>query len=147
MLCNTATLLSGQNAMQLRLDMEDSRPIYVQIVDEVRRGLARGTLGPGDPLPSVRKLASTLRINPRTVMQAYAALERDGVVYVQRGRGTFVSEDVRPEERERPQLAREVANRAWRDARRSGIDLADLMKALSELREKPEPDNEGGDTG
>ena len=58
--------------MQLTLDATDNRPIYIQIVDEVRRGLARGTLGPEDPLPSVRELASRLRINPRTVMQAYA---------------------------------------------------------------------------
>jgi GntR family transcriptional regulator len=133
--------------MQLILDTEDSRPIYVQIVDEVRRALARGTLGPEDPLPSVRELASILRINPRTVMQAYAALERDGVVYVQRGRGTFISHDVRPDENERPQLAREVALRALREARRSGLVLEDLMKALKELGEDLGPDGEEGEAG
>jgi GntR family transcriptional regulator len=133
--------------MQLSLDTEDSRPIYVQIVDEVRRGLARGTLGPEDPLPSVRELASSLRINPRTVMQAYAALEREGVVYVQRGKGTFVSADVRPNEKERPRLAREVARRALRDARRSGLELDDLMRALKELGEDPGPDGKEGGAG
>ena len=60
--------------MRVHLDPSDSRPIYVQIMDEVRRGLLRGTLRPDDPLPSVRELASGLRINPRTVLQAYAAL-------------------------------------------------------------------------
>jgi GntR family transcriptional regulator len=121
--------------MQLSLDSKDDRPIYVQIVDEVRRGLARGTLGPEDPLPSVRELASSLRINPRTVMQAYAALEREGLVYVQRGKGTYISADVRPDERERPHLAREVAKRALREARRSGLDLEDLIEALKEMAE------------
>ena len=131
--------------MQLTLDATDSRPIYVQIVDEVRRGLARGTLGPEDPLPSVRELASRLRINPRTVMQAYAALERDGVVYVRRGQGTYVSADVRPNEKERPQLAREVARRALRDARRSGLELRDLIEALKKLGEDSGPEgNQGG---
>jgi GntR family transcriptional regulator len=133
--------------MQLTLDANDNRPIYVQIVDEVRRGLARGTLGPEDPLPSVRELAASLRINPRTVMQAYAALERDGVVYVRRGQGTYVSADVRPNEKERPQLAREVGRRALRDARRSGLELEDLMKALKELGGDSEADGKEGGAG
>lgn len=133
--------------MQLALDANDNRPIYVQIVDEVRRGLARGTLGPEDPLPSVRELAASLRINPRTVMQAYSALERDGVVYVRRGQGTYVSPDVRPNEKERPQLAREVARRALRDARRNGLDLGELMRALEELGGDSESDGKEGGAG
>lgn len=133
--------------MQLSLDTEDSRPIYLQIVDEVRRALARGTLGPEDPLPSVRELASNLRINPRTVMQAYAALERDGVVYVQRGRGTFISRDVRPNENVRPQLAREVAMQALREARRCGLVLEDLIQALRELGTDLGPDGKEGEAG
>lgn len=119
--------------MRIHLDPADSRPLYVQIMDEVRGGLVRGTLGPEDPLPSVRELASDLRVNPRTVSQAYAELERDGVVYVRRGQGTFVAPDVRPEERERPRLAREVARRALTDARRNGLTLEELMGALREL--------------
>jgi GntR family transcriptional regulator len=133
--------------MKLSLDTDDARPIYVQIVDEVRRGLARGTLGPEDPLPSVRELASSLRINPRTVMQAYATLERKGVVYVQRGRGTFVSADVRPDEKEKPQLAQEVAQRALRDARRSGLELGELIEALLKLGEDSGPDGKEGGAG
>jgi len=133
--------------MRLSLDSNDNRPIYVQIVDEVRRGLARGTLGPEDPLPSVRELASSLRINPRTVMQAYAALEREGLAYVQRGKGTYISGDVRPDERERPHLAREVAERALREARRSGLDLEDLIEALKRLGEDPGPDEKEGGAG
>ena len=119
--------------MRVRLDVSDSRPIYVQIMDEIRRGLLRGTLRPEDPLPSVRELASDLRINPRTVLQAYAALEREGVVYVRRGQGTFVSPDIKPDERERPRLAREVARRALAEAQRSGLSLEDLLEALKEL--------------
>jgi len=133
--------------MRLSLDSNDNRPIYVQIMDEVRRGLARGTLGPEDPLPSVRELASSLRINPRTVMQAYAALEREGLAYVQRGKGTFISADVRPDERERLSLARGVAQRALREARRSGLDLEDLIEALRNLGEDPGLDEKEGGAG
>ncbi|MGD2120949.1 MAG: GntR family transcriptional regulator [Gemmatimonadota bacterium] len=121
--------------MRVQVDASDSRPIYVQIMDEVRRGLLRGTLRPEDPLPSVRELASDLRINPRTVLQAYAALEREGVVYVRRGQGTFVSADIKPDERERPRLALEVARRALMDAQRSGLTMDDLLEALRALSE------------
>ena len=131
--------------MRVHLDASDSRPIYVQIMDEVRRGLLRGALRPEDPLPSVRELASSLRINPRTVLQAYAALEREGVVYVRRGQGTFVSADIKPDERERPRLALEVARHALMEAQRSGLALDDLLEALRELSEEsPESDGSEG---
>lgn len=121
--------------MRVNLEAADNRPIYVQIMDEVRRALVRGTLGPADLLPSVRELASQLRVNPRTVSQAYAELEREGVVEVQRGRGTFVAGGVRPDERERPRLAREVARRALADASRNGLVLEELMEALREAED------------
>lgn len=133
--------------MRVRLKSTDQRPLYVQIMDEVRRGLVRGTIGPGDALPSVRELATELRINPRTVSQAYAELERDGVVRVRQGRGTFVASEVRPDERERPRLAREVARRALADASRSGIVLGELMAALREVGDGAEPGVENKEVG
>lgn len=119
--------------MRIRLRHADGRPLYVQIMDAVRSGLVRGSLHPEDPLPSVRDLSSSLRVNPRTVSQAYAALERDGLVQVRHGKGTFVAPDVRPKEKERPRLAREVARRALADASRNGLALADLIAALREV--------------
>ena len=126
--------------VHLTLDGSDARPIYVQIMDEIRRALVRGALGPEDPLPSVRELSSELRVNPRTVSQAYLELEREGVVYVRRGQGTFVAPGVKPQERERPMLAREVAKRAQADAWRSGLSVGELMEALREL-ERDEVDD------
>ncbi len=123
--------------MNIRLDGSDSRPIYVQIMDEVRRALVRGALGPEDPLPSVRELAGELRVNPRTVSQAYLELEREGVLYVRRGQGTFVAPGVRPDERERPLLAREVAKRAQADAWRNGLTVEELMASLRALEGEP----------
>ena len=123
--------------MWVQLDAKDGRPLYVQIMDEVRRALVRGTLRPEEPLPSVRELAAALQVNPRTVSQAYAELEREGVVYVRRGQGTFVAPGVRPDARERPALAREVARRALADAWRNGLVLEDLMAALGEVAREP----------
>ena len=132
--------------MKIRLSHADGRPLYVQIMDAVRSGLVRGTLRPEDPLPSVRELSSSLRVNPRTVSQAYAALERDGVVLVRHGKGTFVAPGVQPAETERPRLAREVARRALADASRNGLALADLMTALREV-EVGDPHRDGSKGG
>jgi GntR family transcriptional regulator len=115
--------------MLISIDPADRRPIYVQIVDEVRRALVVGTLAADDPLPSVRHLAVELRVNPNTVAQAYRELEREGVVHVKRGQGTYVN-DVGPNGKQRKAIAREVAARALRDAHRNGIAADDLINAL-----------------
>nr|MBA2571753.1 GntR family transcriptional regulator [Gemmatimonadota bacterium] len=106
--------------------------IYVQIMDEVRRGLVLGTLKPEDALPSVRQLAADLRVNPNTVAQAYRELEREGVVYVRRGQGTFIT-DASTNGTERRALARGVAERALVDAHRNGIGADELVDAIREV--------------
>src|SRR5919112_4929844 len=98
--------------MWVHLDGKDDRPLYVQIMDEIRRALVRGALRPEDPLPSVRELAAELVVNPRTVLQAYQELEREGVVYVRRGQGTFVAPGAQTDHQERRALAAGVARRA-----------------------------------
>ena len=90
--------------MLVTLDPRDERPLYLQIVDQVRRALLVGTLRAEDPLPSVRELAGQLVVNPRTVSQAYRELEGEGVIYVRRGQGTFVAPTIHPDRRERRAL-------------------------------------------
>jgi GntR family transcriptional regulator len=115
--------------MLISVDSSDPRPIYVQIMDEIRRAIVVGTLGADEPLPSVRQLAVQLRVNPNTVSQAYRELERQGVVHVRRGQGTYASE-TNLNGRERKTLAKEVAARALRDAHRNGLSAEDLLKAI-----------------
>jgi GntR family transcriptional regulator len=121
--------------MLVNLDPTDARPLYLQIMDEVRRALVIGTLNPEDPLPSVRELASQLVVNPRTVSQAYGELERERILYVRRGQGTFVAPGARPDRRG---LAREVAKRALLDARRHGLGVEDLIITIRELADDEE---------
>jgi GntR family transcriptional regulator len=123
--------------MLVTLDNRDVRPLYLQIVDEVRRAIVVGKLKPEDPLPSVRDLASDLVINPRTVSQAYQELEREGVVYVKRGQGTFVA-PIRKNARERQNLARGVAKRTLIEARRSGLHIDELIATLREVAAEEE---------
>ncbi len=116
--------------MLIQIDDKDPRPIYQQIVDEVRRALVTGSLGAEDPLPSVRQLAGQLKVNPNTVQQAYRALERMGVVYVRRGQGTFVAELRGGTARERKALASSLAKRALQEAYRNGIGAEELIEAI-----------------
>jgi GntR family transcriptional regulator len=117
-------------AVLIRIDEKDSRPIYQQIVDEVRRALVTGSLRAEDPLPSVRQLAGEIKVNPNTVQQAYRELEREGVVYVRRGQGTFVAAVKEGSSRARTQLALSLAQRALREAYRHGLDVEELIEAI-----------------
>jgi GntR family transcriptional regulator len=122
--------------MLVNLDPNDGRPLYLQIMDEVRRAVVVGTLRAEDPLPSVRELAGELVVNPRTVSQAYQELEREGVIYVRRGQGTFVSPNVRRSAGERRSLAQAVAKRALLDARRNGVGVEELVTMIQKLAAK-----------
>jgi GntR family transcriptional regulator len=119
--------------MWVHLDEKDGRALYVQIMDEIRRALVRGAIRPEDPLPSVRELAAELVVKPRTVLQAYQELEREGVVYVRRGQGTFVSPRVSPDQQERRTLARGVAKRVLLEARRNGLGVDELVSIIQEV--------------
>jgi GntR family transcriptional regulator len=124
--------------MLVNLDPRDERPLYLQIMDEVRRALVVGTLRADDPLPSVRELAAELVVNPRTVSQAYQELEREGVVYMRRGQGTFVSPGIHPDRHERRALARGVARRALLEARRNGLGVEELVMIIREVAAEEE---------
>src|SRR3954467_5382148 len=119
--------------MLVTLDPRDERPLYQQIVDQVRRALVDGTLRAEDPLPSVRELAGQLVVNPRTVSQAYRELEDEGVIYVKRGLGTFVAPTIHPDRRVRRALVRGVAERAVVEARRSGLGVDELVTMIWEV--------------
>ncbi|MCW3491663.1 GntR family transcriptional regulator [Dethiobacter alkaliphilus] len=74
------------------VDPHSGVPIYVQLKEQVKKAVAGGVLKPGEQLPSVRELALKLTVNPNTVAKVYQELEREGVIRVARGLGTFVAE-------------------------------------------------------
>lgn len=115
--------------MIFSINPSDSRPIYVQIMDEVRRGMVDGALVGGDPLPSVRQLAASLKVNPNTVAQAYRDLERDGLVQVLRGQGTFVASSPQIND-DRAALAHELAQRSLVEAARLGLNADGFIQAI-----------------
>jgi len=80
--------------MQLHVSPATGVPLYLQIESQLKHAIAAGALKQGDTLPSVRKLAADLRVNPNTVARAYQNLERDGVIRTVPGGGTFVADNV-----------------------------------------------------
>jgi GntR family transcriptional regulator len=126
---------SSQNGrFAFALDLHTGVPVYRQLIDQVRAGIASGSLTAGDQLPTVRQLAVDLAINPNTVMRAYRELELGGLLETQQGTGTFIS-NKKPEkktvERERQLglMAGEFAARAGA----AGFTLEELIGQLREL--------------
>jgi GntR family transcriptional regulator len=77
--------------MQIRIDNASDRPVYQQIIDQVKRDIAIGRLGRDEKLPTVRQLAGQLAINPNTIAKAYQQMEREGIITTRPGSGTFVA--------------------------------------------------------
>lgn len=114
-----------------QIDPRSPTPLYDQIADRIRVAVAAGELRPGDPLPSVRRLAGTLRVNPATVVQAYRTLEAEGFVEMRQGSGTFVL-DIGGNRRdaERHDQARYLVRGLLVEAARRGLSAQDVLRAL-----------------
>jgi GntR family transcriptional regulator len=116
-----------------RIDSRSPTPLYAQISTRLRMAIAAGELCPGDALPSVRQLASQLRINPATVIQAYRDLEAAGLVATRHGAGTFVlSVPTERRETERGVEAKRLVRELLADAGRLGISAAELRDAFDD---------------
>ena len=127
----------------LTLNYRDSRPIYGQIKDGLRRMIVTGVLEPDERLPSVRSMAVDLAINPNTIQRAYAELEQEGFIYSIPGKGSFAAKDtgaertrsVSPErEAELIRRLREVVA----ELRYLGMKEEDIIAAMNENEGVPQ---------
>jgi len=117
-----------------RLDPHSGVPVYRQLIDQVQAAVATGALKTGDQLPTVRRVAVDLAINPNTVARAYREMELRGILDTQQGTGTFVADrqiEASPAERHRQlaQLTTEFVARAGS----AGFTVRDLEQALHQL--------------
>jgi GntR family transcriptional regulator len=123
---------------RFQLDLHSGMPVYRQIIDQVRGGIASGLLAAGDQLPTVRQLAVDLAINPNTVVRAYRELEFGGLIETHQGTGTFISPQKMKRadaERER-QLTQIVADCVSR-AVAAGFTVDELIEELRGLPSEP----------
>jgi GntR family transcriptional regulator len=113
------------------IDPRSTIPLYDQIASRIRLAVAAGELGAGDALPSVRGLASRLRVNPATVVQAYRSLETEGFVDMRQGSGTYVKGIAATLGREaQDEQARRLAHQVLVAAARLGVPGDAVARAL-----------------
>ena len=112
----------------LTVDPRSGVPIYLQVIEQVKRSVAIGVLSAGEQLPTVKQLALDLTINPNTVAKAYRELERDGVIETSPGRGSFVkSNGVKDTTKAAAtDVARDAIETAVREAKSIGLGAEDI---------------------
>ena len=120
--------------MLIRLESASGSPVYQQVVDQVKRMIAAGTLRTGDRLPTVRELASQLIVNPNTIAHAYQSLEREKIIETRRGLGSFICEpDSQLSHDARLKQVSDLIERALVEAHHLNI-TPDEVKAILEKR-------------
>lgn len=121
--------------LPIALDHRSGVPIYLQIVEQVRQQVSIGELGPGDQLPTVRQMATDLRVNFNTVARAYRLLDEAGLISTQQGRGTYIWEA--PNEETLKQLKKKSLEELTRnyldETSRLGYSLKDALEELKRI--------------
>ena len=120
------------------ISQSDNRPIYLQIIEQVKRYIAVGDRVAGDPLPSIRQLAADLQISVITVKRAYLELEREGVIVTHQGRGSQVAPKQNLAEELQEKELVQFLEMAVRLALQLGIDEKELKRRLRETLERLE---------
>jgi GntR family transcriptional regulator len=119
--------------MTFELNYKSGKPVYLQVVDQVKAAIASGKAQAGDPLPSIRPLAEELRVNRNTIARAYVELEHQGVIESQAGRGCFVSGRSSPLRKEaRTRLLTDEIDEAVVQAHHLQIGRDEFMKLCDE---------------
>lgn len=116
------------------LDYSSGVPIYRQIIDQIRYGIASGQLRMGEQLPTVRALAVELKVNLNTVSKAYKELEIKEILSTQQGSGTYINKsEVMLSEKERTDRLREICTQFTSKAFSYGFTLEEIIQALQLL--------------
>lgn len=120
------------------MEFNDNLPIYIQIMNLIKSSIASGEIRGGDKLPSVREFSKELRVNPNTIQRSYQELERENIVFTQRGMGTFVTEDQGMIKDLKKSMATDVVNNFLIEMKKLGFSSSEIMDIISEWIEKEE---------
>src|SRR5436190_15511685 len=119
--------------MFLQINFRSGKPVYLQVVDQIKAAAASGTLQSGEPLPSIRPLAEELRVNRNTVAKAYAELESQGVIETLPGKGCFLKPNNSPLRKEvRRKLLTEEIDQAIIQAHHFQVPRPEFLELVNE---------------
>ena len=116
----------------MEFQFDNERPIYIQLVQQLRIAVVSGAFLPGSRLPSVRELALTAKVNPNTMQKALTELEGEGLVFTERTNGKFVTTDSGLLERAKRALAQGYADRFFGEMAQLGFDRAAALSYLQD---------------
>ena len=116
----------------IQLDHSLKQPIYRQIVDGLKSLVMMGKLHPHEQIPSVRKMARELGVNPNTIQKSYSLLEKEGILYSVAGKGDFVADNAMRIKEMRKEEIREMFVKATREARQSGLWIDEIFTIVDE---------------
>jgi len=121
----------------------DRRPMYLQIIEQIRHRVAVGDWKPGHELPSIRALAVATQVSVITVKRAYLELERDGVIVTRQGKGSFVAENVDLSTQLKHEELDEHLRAAAEIGRHLGLSADDLANRLRDAAQPPDDEAPG----
>lgn len=114
------------------MDFDTSIPIYLQVIDALKKQLIVGVLNPGDKLPSTRNLAITYNVNPNTAARIYKELEIQGLCFTKRGMGTFVTESSEIIKKIRSDMANKVIDNFIAEMTELGYSFDDMLSIIKD---------------
>ena len=112
------------------MKFNDFQPIYIQIMDYVKYLIIRGELQIGEKIPSVRDIASDLKVNPNTVQRSYSELEREDIIFAKRGLGNFVTEDSSIVDKLKKEKANEISSNFIIEIQKLGYNKNESIKII-----------------
>lgn len=115
--------------------MDDSGPIYLQIIGYIKRGIVAGTIQDGDEMPSRRVLSALLGVNPNTVQKAYALLEEQGIIHSRSGAKSFVVLEDGKAEVIRDELLEHTVRDVISAMKQMGVSRADALALIDKYWE------------
>lgn len=117
-------------------DLENDRPIYLQLMERIQQDIIKGVYKPGDKIPSVRELAMEAAVNPNTMQKALSELERSGLVYSQRTSGRFITEDKKLLQHMKSELAQTHIHDFFTNMRQLGFNDEEILELVTDTLKK-----------
>ena len=122
------------NAMEI--DFNAARPIYEQVIEEIKKEIVRGEINPGEKLPSQRQMAKNIDVNPNTVQRAYREMEARDLVETKRGRGTFIKDDDKVIIEIKKEMAEHAVENYIEQMESLGFNKEEIFKKLEDKIER-----------
>lgn len=114
------------------MEFDERTPIYLQIIQTIKRDLISGKIRGGDKLASMREMAQIYQVNPNTMQRVYQELEKDGITYTQRGLGTFITEDSQKIEDLKQSAAKELLQGFIDGMKSMGFEAQEIRQCVED---------------